>query len=111
MLIIPISILFIALGLLFGSILNDKAVGGVCGALLTNLCAWLSGAWFDLDLVGGAFKSIAYMLPFAHAVELERVVLCGDFANMAQHLLWVIGYAAVAMGLAIGLFVRQMKKQ
>ena len=39
LLIIPVSILFIALGLLFGSILNDKQVGGICGALLTNLSA------------------------------------------------------------------------
>ena len=35
--IIPVSILYIALGLLCGSILNDKQVGGICGALLTNL--------------------------------------------------------------------------
>ena len=61
--IIPISLLFIALGLLFGSILNDKQVGGICGALLTNLSAWLSGIWFDLNLVGGTFKKIAYALP------------------------------------------------
>ena len=37
--VIPISVLFIALGLLFGSILSDKQVGGICGALLTNLTA------------------------------------------------------------------------
>ena len=61
--IIPISLLFIALGLLFGSILNDKQVGGICGALLTNLSAWLSGIWFDLNLVGGTVKKIAYALP------------------------------------------------
>ena len=53
---LPTSILFISLGLLFGSILNDKQVGGICGALLTNLTAWLSGAWLDLKLVGGVFK-------------------------------------------------------
>ena len=44
---IPIAVVFIALGLLFGSVLNEKAVGGVCGALLTNLSAWLSNIWFD----------------------------------------------------------------
>ena len=38
--IIPVSILYIALGLLCGSVLNDKQVGGICGALLTNLSAW-----------------------------------------------------------------------
>ena len=47
---LPVSLLFISLGLLFGSILNEKQVGGICGALLTNLTAWLSGIWFDLEL-------------------------------------------------------------
>ena len=109
--IIPVSILYIALGLLCGSILNDKQVGGICGALLTNLSAWLSGVWFDLDLVGGAFKKIAYVLPFVHAVEMERAVLAGDFAGILPHLWWVLGYAAGLLVLAVLLFLRQMKKQ
>ena len=86
--IVPISLLFVAMGLLFGSILNDKQVGGICGALLTNLSAWLSGTWFDLELVGGSFKKIAYALPFVHAVELERAVLAGDFGDILPHLWW-----------------------
>ena len=109
--IVPISLLFIALGLLFGSILNDKQVGGICGALLTNLSAWLSGIWFDLELVGGAFKSIAYALPFVHAVELERAVIAGNFSDILPHLCWVLGYALVALVAAVLLFLRQMKKQ
>ena len=109
--IIPVSILFIALGLLFGSILTDKQVGGICGALLTNLSAWLSGTWFDLELVGGAFRDIAYALPFVHAVEMERAVLAGDFAGMFPHVWWVLGYAVGALAVAVLLFLRQMKKQ
>lgn len=109
--IVPISLLFIALGLLFGSILNDKQVGGICGALLTNLSAWLSGIWFDLELVGGAFKSIAYALPFVHAVELERAVIAGNFADILPHLCWVLGYALAALIAAVLLFLRQMKRQ
>ena len=109
--IIPVSILYIALGLLCGSVLTDKQVGGICGALLTNLSAWLSGVWFDLDLVGGAFKKIAYALPFVHAVEMERVILTGDFTGIFPHVWWVLGYAAVLLVLAVFLFLRQMKKQ
>ncbi len=109
--IIPISILFIALGLLFGSILTDKQVGGICGALLTNLSAWLSGTWFDLELVGGAFKEAAYALPFVHAVEMERAVLAGNFSAIFPHLWWVLGYAIAAFAIAVLLFLRQMKKQ
>lgn len=109
--IIPIALLFIALGLLCGSVFTDKQVGGICGALLTNLSAWLSGTWFDLELVGGAFKTIAYALPFVHAVEMERAVLSGNFADMFPHIWWVLGYAVVTMIAAVLLFLRQMKKQ
>lgn len=109
--IIPISILFIALGLLFGSILSDKQVGGICGALLTNLTAWLSGTWFDLELVGGGFKKVAYALPFVHAVELERAIIDGSFGNIFPHLWWVLGYAIITLVIAVLLFLRQMKRQ
>ena len=105
---IPAAVLYISMGLLFGSILNDKQVGGVCGALLTNLSAWLSGTWFDLNLVGGVFKKIADVLPFSHAVELGRAVLNGGDA--APHLLWAAGYALVLLVLAVVFFVRQMKE-
>ncbi len=109
--VLPVSLLFVALGLLCGSVFNVKQVGGICGALLTNLTAWLSGVWFDLDLVGGSFKKIAYILPFVHAVELERAVLgerCGD---IFPHLYWVTGYGTVILLAAILLFLRQMKRQ
>lgn len=109
--IIPVCLLYIALGLLCGSVLNDKQVGGICGALLTNLSAWLSGIWFDLDLVGDAFRKVAYALPFVHAVELERAVLAGDYAGIVPHLWWVLGYAAALLAWAVLLFMRQMKKQ
>ena len=110
-LMLPAAVLFVAMGLLFGSILNDKQVGGICGALLTNLTAWLSGTWFDLELVGGAFRKISYMLPFVHAVELGRGVLQGDYSNILPHLCWVVGYAVVVLAAAIWLFLRQMKRQ
>lgn len=109
--IIPIALFYIALGLVFGSVLNSKQVGGICGALLTNLSAWLSGIWFDVDLVGGAFKKIANALPYIHAVELERAVFNGDYSNILPHLWWVLGYTAAAVMGAVFLFLRQMKKQ
>ena len=111
LLILPGSLLYIGMGLLCGSCLTDKQVGGICGALLTNLSAWLSGIWFDLELVGGAFETIANLLPFVHAVELERAAIAGNFADILPHLAWVMGYAAIALIAAIVMFLRQMKKQ
>lgn len=111
LLILPIAVLYISLGLLCGSVLNTKQVGGVCGALLTNLSAWLSGVWFDLELVGGIFQKIANCLPFVHAVELERSVLRGDLTAGLPHLYPVLAYATAITVTAIALFLRQMKKQ
>ncbi len=106
--IIPSAIFFISFGLLAGSIFNDKQVGGICGALLTNLCAWLSGAWFDLNLVGGAFKTIANLFPFVHAVNATKAAVNGDYASIFPDLWWVIGYAAVITVIAITVFRRKM---
>ena len=111
LMILPIAVFYISLGLLCGSIFNVKQVGGICGALLTNLSAWLSGIWFDLELVGGTFKKIAYLLPFVHAVELERAVIAGNFSEALSHLYPVLGYALVTAVGAVYLFLRQMKKQ
>lgn len=110
-LMLPAALFFLSTGLLCGSVLNVKQAGAVCGALFTNLTAWLSGTWFDLNLVGGAFRRIAHALPFVHAVELERAALRGSVSALAPHLFWVLGYAAAATGLAVGLFLRQMKRQ
>ncbi len=105
---IPAAIVFIALGLLCGSLLTDKQVGGVCGALLTNLSAWLSGTWFDLDLVGGVFKSVANVLPFYHAVEAARATMFQNYGEILEHLAWVIMYAIILLTIAIIVFTNKM---
>ena len=109
--IIPMAIFNIALGLLCGSILGVKQVGGICGALLTNLSAWLSGVWFDLNLVGGLFQKIANLLPFVHAAELEKALFSGSFSEAAEHILPVILYSVAVTLVAMFCFLRQMKKQ
>lgn len=105
---LPAAIVYIALGLICGSLLNDKQVGGVCGALLTNLTAWLSGVWFDLDLVGEGFARVARGLPFANIVDAARGALAGriEIAPM----LMVIGYAAVLSILAVWIFKARMRR-
>ena len=107
--VIPISLFFIGMGLLLGSVLNQKQVGGICGALLTNLTAWFSGIWFDLDLVGGVFQKIADLLPFVHGVKLEQAVAAGDMAAALPHLPWILGYGLAAIALAVFIFFKKMR--
>ena len=111
LMIIPFAIFHIALGLLCGSIFNVKQVGGICGALLTNLSAFLSGVWFDLEIVGGIFNKIANLFPFVHAVELERAMINGDFVGAISNIYPVVLHSIVVTIGAILLFLWQMKKQ
>ena len=109
--IIPMAVFNIALGLLCGSVLGVKQVGGICGALLTNLSAWLSGVWFDLELVGGVFEKIANVLPFVHAVEMEKALCAGNFTLAATHMLPVFIYSILITAAAVLCFLGQMRKQ
>lgn len=107
---LPAALLYIAIGLLCGSLLTDKQVGGICGALLTNLTAWLSGVWFDVSLMGKVFKKIADALPFIHAVELERAALAGDISAAVHELPIVLGYAVILSAVGIAVFTKMMKE-
>ena len=108
---ILVSLFFISLGVLCGSVMTSKQVGGICGALLTNLSAWLSGIWFDISLVGGALKKVADVLPFIHAVEMEKALFSGNTDGIGVHVLILSLYTLVITILAVFLFLRQMKNK
>lgn len=107
---LPAACLYVGLGLLFGSLLSDKAVGGICGALLTNVSALLSDAWLDLDLIGGGFAKAANLLPFSHAVHAGRAALEADFPALSNHLIWVCAWTALILLLAILCYRRAMNR-
>lgn len=110
LLMLPMALFFIFLGLLLGSVLTSRQAGGICGSLITNLTAWLSGVWFDLSLVGEGFQAAAELLPFVHGVRLTQAALAGELGGSLPHLLWVLGYGAVTAMLAVWVFLRQMRK-
>ena len=105
---VPIALVNLALGMLCGTLLPEKAVGGMCGALLTNVSAWLSGIWFSLDLGGKVFRRIAYALPFANAVDAARAALAGDWGGMFPQLWIVLAWAFGLLTAAIVIFRRKM---
>ena len=107
---LPTVFLFIGIGLLLGSLVSDKAVGGIASVLI-NIAAWLSGIWFDVKLVGDAFETISYLLPFVHAVEAARAALSGNYSEIMPHLWWVIGYAVVVSAVAVYVFGHKIRRQ
>ncbi len=103
------SFLFIGVGLLCGSLMSDKAVGGICGALLVNLTGWLSGIFIPIDLIGGGFRTVTHILPFYHGVEAIKSVLAGDFYTILPHIGIVLAYTIVIYLIAVFAFQQKMK--
>lgn len=109
-LLIPSSLLFIGIGIISGTLLSEKAAVAICGAVLTNFSAWLSGIWFDLNLVGGLFKDIAYLLPFVHAVEMGKAALAANYSNIFPHIWWVLGYGLPLFVIAVMCFHKNIQR-
>lgn len=107
-----ITFFYAGLGLLCGSVMNEKQVGGLLGAVVTNVSAWFSGAWFSLDTVGGVFKAVGQILPFYHMVEIQRALLRGDVDGvLAEGHLWILlGYILVICGAAMLVFTKRMRR-
>lgn len=106
---LPAAMMYIAIGLICGTLLTDKQVGGICGAALTNVCAWLSGIWFDVELMGKGFAKITGYLPFARCVDAARSAVVGNYSQMLFPLGIVAAWAAGLMFLAIALFSKRLR--
>ena len=104
------AVFYIGLGMIMGALFTVKQMSGVYTLVL--LLTIFGGAWMDLDAIGGVFKTVGNVFPFAHALDAVRgVMLDGDgFSAIAGDLSWVIGYTVAVVGLAILVFRRRMRE-
>ena len=102
------SIGYIGLGMILGSLFTEKQVGIVW--IPVNLLTIFGGAWMDLEDIGGVIQSTMNALPFAHAIDAARDVMMHGvgFSDIAIDFYWVIGYTLVFFALGVFLFRRRM---
>lgn len=105
---IPVSLIFSSLGLLIGSLFSEKQ-SLLIANIIIQVNAFTSGMWFDLNLIGGAYKTISYILPFAHCSDLINKILNGNYNEIWINLIIVFAYAIVFTVLAIFAFKKKMK--
>ena len=107
------SLFFIAMGILFGSICNERSVGGVTSIIISSQ-SLLSGIWFPIDEMSGGFITFMEILPFRNASLLVQNTLIGIndiFNDFFKPLLILLGYIVVAFVIAIILFKKKMKNK
>ena len=105
----PSVFLFAGFGILFGTLVNEKAAPGLC-SILISAAGMIGGIWMDIDGLGGAIKNVARVLPFYHGVSLARLPFGETTEGAMEHLLWTIVCGVLVYGLAVTVFRSKMKK-
>jgi ABC-2 type transport system permease protein len=106
---LPTACLYIAMGLLLGTVLSEKAVGGICGALMTNLAGWLSGTWFSIEMIGGVFEKICKVLPFYPSALAAKALLEGRVIDALADLAVIAAWSFAVALTAVFVFNHKLK--
>ena len=69
---LPILITNIFLGMLFGTICNDKSAPGICSVFI-SLAGILGGCWMPIETMG-ALETFCRFLPFYPSVYIGRII-------------------------------------
>ena len=107
------SLFFIGMGILFGSICNEKSIGGVSSIVIVGQSV-LSGMWFPVDGLNEGMITFMNVLPFRNATMLIQNMIIGvndSFNDFILPLLIVLGYTVLAFVVAILVFKNKMKEK
>lgn len=102
------SIMFIALGILFGCLLPAKAAPPVC-SVVVQMAALLSGMWIPLETIGGGLSFFCHILPFANAYDVIKYTIIGEYSKVWIPLIIVLAYTVAFGVLAVLAFKRRMR--
>lgn len=121
---LPMMIINCALGMLFGTLLNDKSSPAIC-SIFVSASGIVGGAWMPIDKMGG-FETACGYLPFYESVYLGRCItgathtptdlesimnpVVYSFADRGVlYLCLYLAYMILAVSLSLFVFTRKMK--
>ncbi len=103
-----IGLCAIGIGMIVGSLVKSESQAGIAWIFIVPM-AMISGAWFTVDRMPSALKSVAGALPFIHGIDASRAVINGSpFPAIILDVYWLIGWAVVLFAAGIMLFRRTM---
>lgn len=107
------SLFFISIGILLGTVCNEKSIGGVSSIVIAGQSV-LSGMWFPLDGLNEGIITFMNYLPFRNATILIQNTMNGvndSFKDFILPLIIVLTYTAISFVAAILLFRKKMKEK
>ena len=106
------SFLFLGFGILFGSLCNERSVGGI-SSIIISAHSLLSGMWFPTEGLDDNMVKFLEILPFKNATVLIQNSLNGfnDITNdFIKPFLIVLLYSGVILTLAVVVYKKKMKE-
>lgn len=105
------ALLYIALGILFGSLCNEKSIGGVASIVIAGQSV-LSGMWFPTEGLNSGILTVMKVLPFKNATMIIQNTMNGytdALYDLVIPLLIVLAYTIAAFVAAVLVFKSKMK--
>ena len=107
------ALLFIGFGILFGSVCNEKAIGGIASIVISGQSV-LSGMWFPLEGINKNVITVMNVLPFRPAAQCRQYIVSGTdavFDDIIKPLFIVLAYTVVITTAGILVYNAKMKRQ
>ena len=105
---IPISLFYICVGIILGSVLGSKSCAGV-STIFVQATAIFSGMFFPLT--DGTFKDVLTFLPFLPSVAIPQNLINHAFETVAWYVVVFTAYTLMAVIVANLLFRKQLKNK
>ncbi len=105
---IVIAVLFIAMGILIGSIFSEKASPGI-SSIVVQLVCFTSGMYFSKDMLGDVFSKVCDYLPFDSCVTIIKGVMNNklDLISIRNIIVFIV-YLLVTLVVSIIVFRKKM---
>ena len=105
---IVIAVLFIAIGILIGSIFSEKASSGI-SSIVVQLVCFTSGMYFSKDMLGDVFSKVCDYLPFDSCVTIIKGVMNNKLDLISiRNIVVLIVYLLVTLVVSIIVFRKKM---
>ena len=94
---IPSAVMYICFGILFGDLSKNEKQTGPISSIFISLTGIFGGVFMPVNAFGGGFATFINLLPFAHSVRISQELNTLGAGCIYPHILWVLGYAIVAL--------------
>ena len=102
------AILFIAIGIILGSLFSEKASSGISSIVIQLVC-FTSGMYFPRELLGDVFSRICEYLPFESCVTIIKGVMNANLESITIRNIIVFSiYTILALIISILIFKEKM---